>query len=73
MSNVNHPEHYNKGIEAIDYIESWGMNFNIGNAIKYITRAPYKGKQKEDLEKALWYVSRELDRITCEEEKPVIL
>ena len=34
---VDHPSHYNQGIEAIDYIESHNMNFNIGNVIKYIT------------------------------------
>ena len=31
---VNHPSHYNKGIETIDYIESWNMDFNIGNVIQ---------------------------------------
>lgn len=72
MSNVNHPKHYNKGIEAIDYIESWDMNFNVGNAIKYITRAPYKGNQKEDLEKALWYIQRELIRTSCDKEEDMI-
>lgn len=72
-NNVNHPSHYTKGIEAIDYIESWDMNFNVGNAIKYITRAPYKSNQKEDLEKALWYIQREIDRISCKEEQQMIL
>ena len=35
---INHPAHYNDGIECIDYIESHHMNFNRGNAIKYATR-----------------------------------
>lgn len=60
---VNHPEHYNKGIEAIDFIESWDLNFNLGNVIKYVVRSDYKGNKKEDLSKALWYLERELKRI----------
>lgn len=60
---VNHPSHYNQGIEAIDIIESWGLNFSLGNAIKYILRAPHKDSQIEDLQKAKWYVERELERI----------
>ena len=63
IEQVNHPEHYNKGIEAIDYIDSWGMNFNSGNVIKYVTRAPFKGDYIQDLEKALWYLQRELERV----------
>ena len=61
--NVSHPSHYNQGIEAIDIIESWDLNFSLGNAIKYILRSPYKGKQIEDLEKARWYIDREINRM----------
>ena len=67
---VNHPSHYNQGIEVIDIIETWGINFSLGNAIKYILRAPYKSNQLEDLKKARWYINREIERletITCEE------
>lgn len=60
---VNHPSHYNKGIEAIEVIESWELNFSLGNAIKYILRAPHKGKQLEDLQKASWYINREIERL----------
>lgn len=63
---VNHPSHYNKGIEAIDIIESWELNFSLGNAIKYILRAPHKGKQLEDLQKASWYINREIERLAKE-------
>jgi len=60
---VNHPPHYNQGkIEVIDFIEDQGLGFNLGNAVKYIARAEHKGKEVEDLEKALWYVKRELER-----------
>tara|TARA_R110000824_G_scaffold220663_2_gene407829 strand:- start:289 stop:546 length:258 start_codon:yes stop_codon:yes gene_type:complete len=55
---VDHPAHYNKGIEVIDFIESWDMNFSAGNAIKYIVRHELKGEPMEDLKKAKWYVER---------------
>lgn len=61
--NVNHPSHYNHGaIEVIDAIEDWNLNFCLGNAIKYIARCAYKGNKKEDLEKAIWYLKRELEK-----------
>ena len=63
---VDHPSHYNVGIETIDYIESWEMNFNIGNVIKYATRAGFKENQLEDLEKAKWYLEREIQRLKGE-------
>lgn len=59
---VNHPAHYNNhpsGIECIDVVEH--MGFNLGNAIKYIWRADLKGGL-QDLEKAAWYVRREIER-----------
>ena len=60
---VDHPSHYNQGIETIEYIESWSMNFNTGNVIKYVTRAGYKDNQLEDFKKAMWYLDREIQRI----------
>lgn len=60
---VKKPQHYNQGIETIDYIESWSMNFNTGNVIKYVTRAGYKNDQLEDLKKAMWYLDREIQRL----------
>ena len=64
---VNHPSHYVKGIEPIEVIESWDLNFSLGNAIKYILRSQYKGKQLEDLEKAKWYLEREISRLKDKE------
>ncbi len=62
--NINHPPHYNqyKGLEVWDLVEQ--MNFNLGNAIKYISRAGHKdpSKEEEDLNKAIAYVQRELNR-----------
>ena len=60
---VDHPSHYNQGIETIEYIESWSMNFNTGNVIKYVTRAGHKNDRLEDLKKAMWYLDREIQRI----------
>jgi len=61
-NSVNHPEHYNKGnIECIDVIEQLGLGFALGNALKYIWRCEEKGKKTEDLEKAIWYLKREIE------------
>ena len=59
---IDHPQHYNQGIEAIDYIESHNLNFSLGNAIKYITRCEHKEDKLEDLLKAKWYIEREIER-----------
>lgn len=65
IEHVNHPNHYNKGkFEVIEVIEDWGLGFNLGNAIKYIGRCEHKENKKQDLEKALWYIKRELENIT---------
>jgi len=61
---VNHPDHYKVGgIETIDFIEAKRLNYNMGNAVKYISRAEYKGNKKQDLEKAIWYINRELSKL----------
>jgi hypothetical protein len=60
---VDHPDHYNKGIEVIDFIDSWDMDFNTGNAIKYLSRHKYKDKPLEDLQKAKWYIDRLIDNL----------
>ena len=58
---VDHPAHYKVGgIETIDFIEAKKLNYNIGNVIKYLTRADYKGNKLEDLRKAQWYLTREI-------------
>lgn len=51
-----------------DFIEDKGLNSHRGNAVKYITRAGKKnpGKEIEDLEKAVWYLQREIERLTKE-------
>lgn len=64
---VNHPAHYGGAenpYEAIKIIEAWNLNFCLGNALKYILRAGKKDEnQVQDLEKALWYLNRELSQL----------
>jgi len=61
---VNEPPHYKSkgGIESIEVIESFELNFNLGNVIKYILRSDKKGNKKQDLEKAQWYLKREIEK-----------
>lgn len=68
---VNHPSHYTRisGVECIQVTEN--MNFNVGNAMKYLWRAGFKKYQEKsaseclltDLEKAVWYINREIERV----------
>ena len=61
---INHPQHYNQGkFEAIDVIEDWKLNFNLGNTVKYISRAGHKDDIIQDLKKSLWYLNREIERL----------
>ena len=62
MNNIDHPTHYNQGrIEVIDFIEDQQLNFCLGNVVKYICRAGHKEHDLEDLQKALWYLKREIE------------
>ena len=65
--NVDHPDHYLKssGHEVIDVIHAWNLDFNLGNAIKYIARAGKKdpNKTKEDLNKAIWYIQNQINKL----------
>ena len=61
---VNHPAHYKVGgIETIDFIEAKKLGYNLGNVVKYLTRADHKGNRKQDLEKAMWYLNREINSL----------
>jgi len=58
------PVHYKAGgLEAIDVIEAFGLGFHRGNAVKYILRAGRKDDAMLDLQKAVWYIHRELARM----------
>lgn len=76
MDKVNHPNHYrsgNNGYEVIDIIEFFDLNFHRGNVLKYLLRsgkkeeAGYDSNEKEieDLEKAVWYLRREIKRLNA--------
>ena len=67
---VNHPDHYQAdGMEAIDVIEAYDLNFSLGSAIKYILRAGKKPGEdsQEDLKKAVWYIQREIEHTETKE------
>lgn len=59
---INHPAHYTYGtIETIDFINDKEFNFNLGNVIKYVTRAGHKNDAIQDLKKAAWYLANEIE------------
>lgn len=63
LGDATNPSHYKQGgLEAIDVIEAFGLNFRLANVCKYILRAGRKGDRQEDLKKALWYLQREIDQ-----------
>ena len=62
---VNHPKHYggeDNPFEVIKIINHYGLNFELGNVIKYLIRADKKGNRKQDLQKALWYLQHEINK-----------
>lgn len=72
---VDQPQHYTKdGLQPIDVIEAWGLGFHLGTAVKYIGRAGKKpGESRlKDLEKAHWYLSREIEMERQSELKIVV-
>lgn len=70
VNTVDHPPHYTAGkVEVIDYIEQVASIYDpaeaplVGNVIKYVSRAPLKGKKLEDLKKAQWYLNRLISKL----------
>lgn len=68
MSKANHPEYYggeNNLYETIKVIHAWDLDFCLGNAVKYISRAGKKSKKDEilDLEKAIWYLKEKVRKL----------
>ena len=60
---INYPKHYNTcKIQPIDVIEDWKLDFRLANSVKYIQRHLHKGSAKKDLEKAIWYIQRYIDK-----------
>ena len=65
VDKVNHPPHYKVGgIETIEFVEAKSLGYNLGNVIKYVSRADHKGSRDEDLKKALWYLNREVSKLS---------
>jgi hypothetical protein len=61
-SDVDHPAHYTQfPVEVIQITEH--LNFCLGNVVKYVCRADFKGNKLQDLEKAKWYLEREITRL----------
>jgi len=60
---VNHPDHYKgkNGMEVIDIIEAYELNFAIGSAVKYLLRAGKKDSIVQEYKKAIWFIQREID------------
>ena len=71
---INHPSYYggeSNPYEAIKVIEAWGLDFCLGNTIKYISRAGYKNQETEieDLEKAAWYLNHYIENLKSQQKK----
>ena len=66
MGSVEHPSHYAEGrnYEPIEVIKDWNLNFNLGNVVKYISRAGRKENILEDLQKAKFYLEHEINSLT---------
>lgn len=62
---IDRPSHYAEGraYEPIDVIADWNLNYHLGNTLKYVSRAGRKQNQLEDLKKARWYLSREIETL----------
>ncbi|HZJ99852.1 MAG TPA: DUF3310 domain-containing protein, partial [Tissierellaceae bacterium] len=68
LDNVNHPSHYTFGqYEVLDVIEDWDLPFHLGNVVKYVARAKYKGNEIQDLLKAQFYLNRYIEIKKAEE------
>jgi hypothetical protein len=71
--NIKHPSHYTEGrkFEPKDVIRDWGLNFNLGSAVKYVARAGRKDDIVQDLKKAQQFIQFEIDAIEAERAKAV--
>lgn len=73
MSNAINPEHYNRlNPQPKDVIRAWGLNFNLGSAVKYISRAGHKDDIVQDLKKAQEFIQFEIDAIEGSRRKELV-
>lgn len=70
-NSIKHPSHYCEGrkYEPIEVINDWGLGFDLGNVVKYISRAGRKGSAIEDLEKARYYLDHKINSLKEKEEE----
>jgi hypothetical protein len=67
-ASIHRPPHYTFSvIEPIAAIEAWQLGFHLGCVVKYVCRAGRKGDKVEDLQKARWYLDREIARLEQEQ------
>lgn len=71
-SDAVNPSHYH-GTTVDDFIEEFKLGFRLGNAIKYIARHQEKGTPLQDLEKAAWYLNREIERMKLKASRKPLL
>lgn len=65
---VNNPPHYQRGgLEAIDVIEAFELDYHTGNAVKYLLRAGHKDDLIQDLQKAVWYLQRRIEKLASKD------
>ena len=67
------PRHYTDlKPESIDVIQGWGLDFCLGNCVKYIARAGHKNStyKRQDLQKAAWYLDRAITSLTGPPDPP---
>ena len=71
FDSVNNPSHYCEGrqFQPLDVINDWNLNFNLGNAVKYISRVGRKENSIEDLQKAVYYLNYEIVRLKSNESR----
>lgn len=69
---IHHPSHYTEGrqYEPKDVIRDWGLNFNIGSAVKYLSRAGRKDNTLQDLKKAIEFIQFEIEALEAEHTEP---
>jgi hypothetical protein len=66
------PSHYSRyDPQPIEVIEAWGLDYHLGNVIKYVVRAEEKGTEIRDLQKAMWYLKRKIQLLEHPENPPV--
>jgi len=68
---VNNPSHYCEGraYEPIDVINDWELGFDLGNVVKYISRAGRKNNLLEDLKKARFYLNHQINMLELDEDE----